>query len=283
MLLLSCDLSGVEARVELMLAAGTPEFVGTDVAKECVRLATAHPSDFDIHRYSASVIFDKSEKDVKDTDDDPERFMGKTTMHGWMRGMHGQTMSDSLLKQGYIVTPETCERRLAKLSARLPAIPEGYFPDIRRQLMRYRGLGTTWGGIWRCDYQRLEEHLYGTGYSYQPVRETFDLINQCGFLPLWNAIKLRRVLPDAQRPCPRIHVHGHDSLLISVHPDDAWEVARFLDRALGGEVRQYASGALQVPVTLGIGETWKPRFEWKRLPSYKEMRDAAYECLSYSK
>ena len=266
-----------------MLAASTPEFAGTDVAKECVRLATAHPADFDIHTWTGSVIFEKSERDVKDTDEEPERFIGKVTAHGYSRGMGASTMADFLLKMGHVVTPETCERRLAKLAARLPAIPEGYFPDIRRQVMRYRGLGTTWGGIWRCDYQRFEEGLYGEAYSYQPVRETVDLINQCGFLPLRDAIAFRRLLPDQKRPCPRIHVHGHDSLVISVHPDDAWDVARFIDRTLGSEVRQYASGALQVPVTLSVGETWKSRYEWKRLPSHKEMRDAAYDCYDRSK
>jgi hypothetical protein len=279
MLLLSVDLSQVEARIELMLAAATPEFAGTDVAKECIRLATAHPAEFDIHTWSAAVAFAKSEADVKDTDDEPERFLGKTTMHGFMRGMGAQTMADQLLKKGYVVTTESCERRLARIAARLPAIPDGFFTDVRRQIMRYRGLGTTWGGIWRCDWQRMDEHLYGTGYSYQPVRETVDLINQRGFLPLQNAIRLRRLNPLADRPPPRIHVHGHDSLVVSVHPDDAYTVAEFLDRTLGGTVRQYAAGALQVPVTYSIGPTWKEKFGYKRLPSKQEFRDAAYACV----
>jgi hypothetical protein len=278
MLLLSADLSQVEARVELMLAAATPEFVGTDVAKECVRIATAHPSEFDIHRYSASIAFAKSEADVKDTDDEPERFMGKTTMHGYMRGMGPQTMADSLLKQGYVVTPEECGRRLARLAAKLPAIPDGYFPDTRRQIMRYRALGSTFGGIWRCDWQRLDEHLYGTGYSYQPVRETVDLINQCGYLPLRNAINLRKLNPHPERPTPRIHIHGHDSLTVSVHPDDAWVVMDFLEQTLGSTVRQYAAGALRVPVTYSLGETWKARYEFKRVPTKAKVLEAAWDC-----
>ena len=278
MILLSADLSQIEIRVELMLAAATPEFAGTDVAKECVRLATAVPWEFDLHRYSASIAFAKSEADVKDTDDEPERFMGKTTMHGFSRGMGAQTMADSLLKQGYVVTPEECGRRLARLAAKLPAIPEGYFPDVRRQMMRFRSLGSTFGGIWRCDWQRFDEHLYGTGYSYQPVRETVDLINQMGYLPLRNAIALRKLNPHPERPTPRIHVHGHDSLVISVHPDDCYIVMSFIDLTLGGAKREYAAGTLQVPVTYGIGENWKARYDWKRLPDKQTVRDAAWHC-----
>lgn len=280
MILLGVDLSQVEARVELLLAAATPEFAGTDVAKECVRLATAHPSEFDIHRFSGAVCFDKSEADVLDTDENPERYLGKRMMHGFMRGMGASTMADNLLVEGIVVTPETVSRRLGRLAARLPAIPEGYFPDISRQIMRYRGLGTTWGGIWRCDWQRLEEHLYAIGYSYQPVRETVDLINQCGFLPLREAIRMRRLMPHAERPTPRIHVHGHDSLLTSVHPDDAWIVAEFLDRTLGRAVRRYAAADLQVPVTYSLGETWKATHELKRLPDKKTFRDMAWDCAS---
>jgi len=282
MLLFSADLSQVEARVELMLAAGTPEFEGTDVAKECIRLATAHPAEFDIHTFSASVALGKSESEITDIDKDgapSDRYIGKTTMHGFMRGMGAQTMADQLLKHGYVVTPETCSRRLARLAQRLPAIPQGYFPDIRRQMMRYRGLATTWGAIWRCDYQRLDEHLYGTGYSYEPVRETQDLINQCGFLPLRDAIALRRLLPDQRRPAPRIHVHGHGSLTLSVHPDDVYPVAAFLERTLGAAERRYAAGTLRVPVTYSLGPTWKSTMEWKRLPPAREVRDAAWSVV----
>jgi hypothetical protein len=285
MVLGGADLSQVEARVELLLAAASNEYANTDVAKECVRLATAHPSEFDIHRYSASVIMEKSEADVLDTEENPERYLGKRTMHGFMRGMGAAKLADLLLVDGFVVTPETCERRLGRLAARLPAIPEGFFPDVRRQLMRYSGLGTTWGGIWRCDFQRLEEPLYAKGYSYQPVRETVDLINQCGFLPLRNAIKLKRLLihsldvgsVDYSR-IPRMHIHGHDSLLYSVHPDAAWSVAAFIERTLGAQVRHYAAGSLQVPVTYSLGSTYKMRFEFKRLPSYKEFREAAWAC-----
>lgn len=279
MILLSADLSAVEFRIEMMLAAGTPEFAGTDVAKECIRLATAHPAEFDPHRYSASICFGKSEADVKDTDDEPERYLGKRMMHGFCRGMGAATMADNLLVEGIVLTPEEVSRRLGRLAAKLPAIPDGFFPDVRRQIMRYYALGTTWGGIWRCNFQQLEEPLYGKGYSYQPVRETVDLINQCGFLPLVEAIKLRRLLAY-KRPVPRIHVHGHDSLLVSVHPDDAYAVAAFLDRELGGTVRQYAAGSLRVPVTYGLGATWKAKHEVKRLPDQKTFRNMAWDCVT---
>lgn len=283
MLLAGADLSQVEARVELLLAAATPEFYGTDIGAECVRIATAHPSEFDIHTYSASIALNKSESlitDVKIEGQQSERQVGKTNMHGFMRGMGAQTMSDSLLKKGYAVTRETCQLRLDRLSARLPAIPNGYFPDIQRQAMRFRGLATTWGGIYRCDWQKFGEELYGKMYSYQPVRETVDLINQCGFLPLRYEIKNRMLLPNISRErIPRIHVHGHDSLLTSVYPDDVYPLFKFLEQTLGGVTRKYYAGTLQVPVTYALGSSWKPTYDWKRLPSRKEVRDAAWACV----
>lgn len=275
MILLGWDLSQVEFRIELMLAAGVPKYAGSEYAREAVRIATAAPWEFDVHTWVAAVALDKSEKEVTKED---RNIAGKPTGHGFSRGMGADTMSNSLLKKGYVVPPEVCARRLSRVAAKLPLIPDGYFPDIRQQLMRFRGLGTTWGAIWRCDDSRLEEHLYGTAYSFPPVRETLDLINQRGFLPLVRGIELRRLHPIAERPAPRLHIHGHDSLLASVHPDDAYPVAAFVDRTLAKEVRYYAAGALQVPVTYQLGETWEPRYEYKRLPSEKEFRDAAWDC-----
>lgn len=280
MVVWNADLSQVEARAELLLAAAAPEFENTDVAKECVRLATAHPSEFDIHTWSAGIIYDKAEADVKNTKDDPERHTGKTTMHGFMRGMGAAKLADMMLVQGHVVTPETVQRRLAKLAAKLPAIQDGYFPDVRRQQMRYRGLATTWGGIYRCDGMRLEEPLYAKGYSYQPVRETVDLINQRGFLPLRNAIHLRRMNPIAGRPNPRIHIHGHDSLTGSCHPEDAYTIFAFLEKTLASHVRHFYAGDLQVPVGYGLGSTWDTIHEWKRLPSKEIVRQAAWDCAT---
>jgi hypothetical protein len=271
------DLSQVEARVELLLAASTPEFTGTDVAKECVRLATAHPSEFDIHTWSASVALAKSETDIRDTDEHPERFTGKTTMHGFMRGMGAQRLSDTLLVRGYVVTPEECERRIGRLIARLPAIQDGFFVDVRRQIMRYRGLGTTWGAIWRCDGYRLDDSLYGTGYSYQPQRETIDLLNQQGLLPLRNAVQNRTL---ALHAAPKVHIHGHDSLTMSIDPRDAFTLMEFIEQSLALHKRHYAAAILQVPVGYGLGENGKMRYEFKRLPAPKDALDAAMDCAA---
>lgn len=283
MVLPGADLSQVEARVEFMLAASTQEFYGSSIGKEFVRLATAHPADFDIHTYAASIALGKPESEITDLkggDQPSERQIGKVTMHGFCRGMGAQTMSDQMLKKGFVVTPETCSLRLGRLAARLSAIPEGYFFDVRRQVLRWRGLATTWGGIWRCDWQALGEELYGKAYSYQPVRETVDLINQCGFLPLRWAIRERiRAGNFAPWRIPRIHVHGHDSMLWSSHPDDVYPVFEFLDRTLGRTTRKYYAGELTVPVTYQIGNTWKPKYEWKKLPEKNECRDAAWACL----
>lgn len=268
-----------------MLAAASDEFRGTAIAAECVRMATAMPWEFDIHTWVAAVALDKPESAI--TDKAPEggsepsdRQIGKTSGHGFMRGIGAQTQSDTLLKMGYTVTPETCQRRLDRLAAKLPAIPHGYFPDVQRQIMRFQALGTTFGAIWRCDWQPMDENLFGVGYSFQPQRETVDLLNQHGYLPLRNAIHLRRLTPIAGRNPPVIHVHGHDSLTLSVHPDDAYTVASFIDRTLGSVERHYAAGTLRVPVTYALGSTWKAEHEFKRLPDKETFRAAAWDCQS---
>lgn len=282
MVLAGWDLSQIEARVELMLAGSTTEFYGTDIGKECVRLATAHPKDFDIHTYVAAIALDKPESEITDHkggDQPSERQIGKTTGHGWMRGMGGQTMSDNLLKKGYVVTPEVCSQRISRISAKLPAIEHGFFPDVRRQCMRFRGLATTFGGIWRCDWQALGEELYGSGYSYQPQRECVDLLNQCSLLPLQQEIRARVKPGLPYDRCPRMHVHAHDALLSSVHPDDVYPMFQYVDATLGKTVRRYYSGELPTYVTYQVGATWKAKVEWKSLPSEKECRDAAWACI----
>jgi len=282
MTLAGWDLSQIEARVELMLAASTTEFYGTDIGKECVRLATAHPQDFDIHTYVAAIALDKPEHlitDAKGGDQPSERQIGKTTGHGWMRGMGAQTMSDQMLKKGYVVTPETCALRISRISAKLPAIEHGFFPDVCRQVMRFRGLATTFGGIWRCDWQALGEELYGSGYSYQPQRECVDLLNQCSLIPLNKEIRARIAPGMPYDRVPRLQVHAHDALLGSFHPDDVYPSFQYIDATLGKTVRKYYSGELPTYVTYQVGPTWKPLIEWKALPSEKECRDAAWACM----
>lgn len=282
MVLAGWDLSQIEARVELMLAASTTEFHGSEIGKECVRLATAHPEDFDIHTYVAAIALDKPESEITDLkggDQPSERQIGKTTGHGWMRGMGAQTMSDNYLKKGWVITPETCSLRLARLDMKLPVIRGGFMPDVCRQIMRFRGLATTFGGIWRCDWQALGEELYGSGYSYQPQRECVDLLNQCSLLPLRNAIRARMGDRFPIVRIPRLQVHAHDALLSSMHPDDVYPVFKFVDQTLAKTVRRYYSGELPTYVTYQVGSTWKAKVEWKRLPNEKECRDAAWACI----
>jgi hypothetical protein len=50
----------------------------------------------------------------------------------------------------------------------------------------------------------------------------------------------------------------------------------FIDQTLAATTRKYYAGPLTVPVTYQLGPTWKPKIEWKRLPSEKECRDAAW-------
>lgn len=230
-------------------------------------LARVRPDEMDVHSYNASQVFGVPQAAVTKE----QRFFAKIVEHGAQRDMHGQTMSDGLLKMGIVRTADECERDISAYHARNPAVKEHYFSDVRKQVFRHRALANTWGRTILFDDLRLDDALYRQAYSFLPQSEVADILNQWGFVPLW------RWLRAENTPVAFINAQVHDALLVSCRPQDAYNIATMLRNALE-RPRLYLNEPMTVWCEFGIGSTWKKSHEWKRLPSRNEMTEAAMEC-----
>jgi len=240
---LKLDMAGIENRIQMMLMRDP----------EMARLARTPPWELNLHKRNAAFVFKVDEAKVT-----PEQYqLGKTINHAAMRGMGAKRLQEQLLLRGEVKGLEECQRWLDEYKRRMPAL-EGYFADIRKQIMRYRCLATTWGDQVSFPYARLDEDIYGPMYSWLPQYEAQGIINNYGVVP-WS----RNGGSD------RLHLQVHDELLFSVQPTEAYDLAVWMQRSLE-RPRVYFGEAMTVPVTFGLGRTWKIEREWKRLPSREE-------------
>ena len=178
---------------------------------------------------------------------------------------HGKGLSEVLLKDGIIITPEEGQRMIeAVVEHDIPEL-RGWQSEIRKRLLRDRALTTEWGRELLFTYERLDEEAYRRGYAFIPQSSLAAILNQWGMIPLDAAIE-RGEFRAA------INVNNHDSLLVSVHPDDVWPVWQFLRRSLE-RPRTYWGVELVIPVTLKVGMNWafEPGVEFKRPPTRDEL------------
>jgi len=205
-----------------------------------------------------------------DTVTKDERYSAKRFRHGLNYGEQAEKVSDTFLKDGFIVSTEECQ---VALDAILKADPEvlDYQRGIRMELMRSptRTLVSAWGRKISFEYERMGDDIFRRGYAFKPQSECNDIMVQWGLKPGWKFFK-------ANPAFGRINQDGHDSLLMSVDPLRAWDIAAFLKANLE-QVVEYDGVELVIPVEFQLGSTWMMEVEWKRLPSRAEMTERAVE------
>jgi DNA polymerase I-like protein with 3'-5' exonuclease and polymerase domains/uracil-DNA glycosylase len=242
-ILVDVDLSQVESRIC---------FAYTGDA-ELARLARLRSSEFDQHKFVASIVFKKEVKDV--TKD--ERQVSKSIGHGAQRAMQGLRMSETLMNVGYVFSPEECDELLEEYHKAFPAI-RVWHQQVRKMLRAAKCLFNSWGRIWDVQYEDMNDELYRRGYSWILQSECADLMNQRGFIPLRDWMK-------AEKMRSRILLHTHDGLLMSCPVTESYEVAQFLVESL--EVtREYNGVPLSVPVEVSVGKTWGDKQEFAFFP-----------------
>ena len=255
---LEIDLSRAEERVLLML---------TNDANDR-KIARALPGEFDSYRHTASRIYGIAERDVTPT----QRYLGKRTTLAAQRGLGPERMVDEVSKDDVYIVIHEAEKSLRTYHAEHPGIEGHYFPDIRKQVARFRGLANSWGRIIRFDDERLNDEVYRQSYSFLPQSEVADVINQYGVVPLW------KWLPSHAKGA-QINATVHDSILVSCHPDDAINIAVFLQHSLE-RPRLYAGEPMTIPIEFKLGASWAMKHEFKRLPTRAEFTAAAWDCAS---
>lgn len=251
---LDVDLSQAEDRVVKMLT-NSPKLI---------ERARAMPWENDEHRRAAALIFHTTPDAV--TKD--QRYLGKRARHAGNYGMRGRKLSEELLKEGYVLTPEECDRFINQVIDQDTPEVRDWQRATRQLVLRHRMLANSWGRTWDFTYARLSDDLFREAYAVIPQSEVVDLLNQWGFKPLFAYL--------AEREIPaRINNQKHDSLLISTPPEWAWDLACFL-KAMLERPRNYAGNALTIPCEVKLGRTAAGDHEFKRFPSRKQFDEVAY-------
>ena len=250
---LNVDLSQAESRVVYLLSQDP----------RLIELAQRKPWDWDMHTDNASKIFGIPESAITYE----QRYLGKKAVHAAQRGMRGTKLSEELLKEGVLKTPQACDAILDAYLAAHPGVVH-WFASVRQKVLRDRALTNSWGRRIDFRYERFDDDLYRRAYSFVPQSEIADLLNQWGFLPL------HRFLQESTMAA-RICVQVHDSLLISTPPEEAWTVWRFLKAHLEAP-RAYEVGGpvLEMPAEVTLGRTWKGDHAFKQPPTEDEFRAA---------
>lgn len=261
-LFLEADLSQAESRIVFMLTGD----------KELVELARTPPWEYDVHTANAARLYKIAEADVTKT----QRYLGKRAVHAGHYGMQGKKLSDVFLLDGYAVPVDEAQKLIdAYLEWRHPVV-NVFQKDTRLKIMRDRRLENVWGRTVSFAYERMSDDLFRLGYAWVPQSTVPDIVNRWGIVPLHKA-----KLPA------RLHLQGHDSMLVSVRPENVWDVMEFLKQSLerplayttplGRKARE-----LTIPVEFKLSVRWaSPRaakegdvIEWKKPPDEEEVRDA---------
>ena len=137
----------------------------------------------------------------------------------------------------------------------------------RREVLLSRALTNCWGRMIDFTYERLSEDLFRRSYAFRPQSELSDLLNQYGFIPAARYLR--------ETGYGRINLHEHDSLVMSVKPEHAYDVACFVRKSLERPVR-YSGIELMIPIEVKVGKSWGGMHEWKKFPSRKEFEEVAF-------
>jgi len=272
--LLECDLSQAEGRVVRALS-GDPE---------AIRLASRLPTEGDEHTENAIKIFSHfygrevtpdeiKESKKKGTD---LRQIGKKVVHAgnYDQGKFG--LSDTLLKDGFTMTPYECGKLIEAHREQNPYVDK-YQAAVRRRMMKEHTLYTSWGRQISFEDIRIDENSYKFGYSYVPQSEIGDLLNQKGLKPLDNYLR-------NSGSASVIILQVHDSVVLDAVPEEVYSIIEFLKRSL--ETSRTYGGCfghaveLTIPVEFKLGLNWAGGKEWKYLPEKAEVEDYLKELLT---
>jgi hypothetical protein len=231
----------------------------------------------DRHRKLACAIFQLpwdhySEQQWKES---IERYLGKKTRHANNYGMRGNTMSDSLAKEGYSLTPAQCDNILTLVNAIDPSVDKVFHKYIKDELDATRTLKTPFGreriffGL-RPGETGSNTKIFNEAYSYIPQSTVGD---NTGF-----AVYELETGNEQTRGC--IIQEGHDSIIQEI-PDDVGSIWNFLQatkEAFNRRIYFHNGIHLQIPVEGEIGFDFHHTVSFKNKQSgSKKLEDLNYQ------
>jgi DNA polymerase I-like protein with 3'-5' exonuclease and polymerase domains len=233
---------------------------------ELIRLANTKPWEYDAHKENAARIFEKPLATITKE----ERYTAKISVHSAQRAGTGRTLQGTFLKeQGIFKSVAECQGYIDSYFKAFPAIKE-YFRNIQSQLFRERRLVNLWGREITFPWDRFSDEMFREAYSFPMQSECAEWINLQGVVPLHNWLVGKK---------SRLLLTVHDSLLISLHPDEAWEVLSFIVPSLETPI-PYPVGPLTIPVEISLGKNWGDKaVEFKRPPTKEQLQSALETIL----
>lgn len=245
--LLEVDMSQAESRVVGVLTGDA----------DLIAIARSHPTTFDVHRFNASIIFNKHETEITKE----ERYLAKRAVHASNYGMGGMRLSEILLndtESRVVRTPDECQAMVNAYIDKFPAI-RFWQRRVRLMVLTKEPITTTWGWHFRHVEGRINEELFKSAYAFRPQSEVGCALNQWGLIPL------QRYIEDTGMRS-RINLQVHDSLVISTYADEAYDIASFLRESLE-RPRTYDGVELTIPIEYKLGLDWGHAIELKALPT----------------
>lgn len=197
----------------------------------------------DRHAKLASFIFSKPLSQVgKGT---PERFMGKKVRHAGNYDVYANELSSAFSKEGFQVSPSTCEWLLNRFHAANPGIRGVYHRYIQEQLAATGTLTTPFGRVRQFFGLRSysdNKKIYKEAYAQIPQSTVAD---NTGMAVLW----LESNYPGA------VIADGHDSVTLEI-PDTLSDVriaVSKLQLAFSRTIRFPRGLEIQIPIEFELG------------------------------
>ena len=195
------------------------------------------------------------------------------------RGLGGKKMSDELLKDEVLRSPEECDRTIERYFIDKPGVRE-YFAWIQQLIIRHGGLANDWGGYWDVTHEKKDDDLYRRAFSYKPQADVALLLSSWGLYPAWRYLEdLKSRGEYAGRVCATVY----DSVLTSIDPMVGYDLMVLLRESLMQEkeyVTRVGRATLRMPVEFKIGLDWSMNdkhgrgVEFKKFPSRSEYEEA---------
>lgn len=238
----------------------------------------------DRHRKLGCLIFDLgwdhyTEQEWKES---IERFLGKKCRHANNYGMRGNTMSDSLAKEGYSLTPVQCQNILNKVNQVDPSVDKVFHANIKKQLDIDRTIRTPFKrervffGL-RPGESGSNTKIFNEAYSYIPQSTVGD---NTGFA-------VHALETGAIGTRGHIIQESHDSIVqeIDDNVSSIWDFIQETKEAFNRNITFPNGITINIPVEGEIGfdfyhtQTFKSsRTKTKKLEdlSYQDVQSAYY-------
>lgn len=193
-------------------------------------------TDFDIHRWVASLIFHKPEEQISKK----ERSIAKNGVYGGNYDMHYVTASRT-----YKIPLDQAKFVLDEYRRAIPEIPL-WWKEVQEQINLTRMLENPFGRK-RFFFDRIDQELYRSAYAHLPQSTVGDIINKA-------ASDFDRVADEKDG---HLLLQVHDELVGQARDECVVEYAKLLRKSMSIPITfPGVKEPLIIPVDVSVGKNW---------------------------